>query len=188
MVAQGPSHLDESEIWIVKTAGTDSSVASDLTRPPAYQQVTKGGAKDAWPMFSGDGRTLYFMSDRSGAQNIWSTGMAQGSGVAQGLSPAKALTAFKDGRVLWPSISKDGKTIAFERDFGIWTVDTAAGQPHDVPITLRGAPAAAAIEHRTFSDQIQELAVSPGRQEGRLHRARRDQRAAAPRERWAEEQ
>ena len=71
------------------------------------------------------------------------------------------MTTFRDGRVLWPSITKDGKTIAFERDFGIWTVDTASSQAREVPITLRGAPAAAGVEHRTFSDQLQELALSP---------------------------
>jgi tricorn protease len=141
---KGHSHLDESEIWIVRSAG------------PRYEQITKGGAKDAWPLWSGDGRMLYFMSDRSGAQNIWSTMVGPGTGPA-----AKPVTTFKDGRVLWPSIAKDGKTIAFERDFGVWTVDTATGQSREVPIALRGAPAAAAIEHRTFSDQIQELAISP---------------------------
>src|SRR5262245_28594733 len=150
---KGHSHLDESEIWLVKDAAKDDAT-------PAYQQVTKGGAKDAWPMWSGDGRTLYFMSDRSGAQNIWSVS-STGSKVAQDFSPAKPLTTFKDGRVLWPSISKDGKTIAFERDFGIWTLDTAGGQAREVTVALRGAPAAAAVDHRTFTDQIQELAVSP---------------------------
>jgi tricorn protease len=57
----GHSHLDESEIWLLKAGGS----------VPAYEPVTKGGAKDAWPMWSGDGKTLFFMSDRSGAQNIW---------------------------------------------------------------------------------------------------------------------
>jgi tricorn protease len=150
---KGHSHLDESEIWIVRSAaGQRTDVGGGLR----YEQITKGGAKDAWPLWSGDGRMLYFMSDRSGAQNIWSTGVAPGTGVA-----AKPVTTFKEGRVLWPSIAKDGKTIAFERDFGIWTVDTATGQSREVSIALRGAPAAAAIEHRTFSDQIQELAISP---------------------------
>jgi Tol biopolymer transport system component/C-terminal processing protease CtpA/Prc len=139
----GHSHLDESEIWLVKGSG----------QAPTYEPVTKGGAKDAWPMWGGDGTTLFFMSDRSGAQNIWSAS-TQGSN-------AKALTTFKDGRVLWPSITKDGKTIAFERSFGIWTVDTASGQSREVPIALRGAPAAAAVEHRSFTDQLQELALSP---------------------------
>jgi tricorn protease len=142
----GHSHLDESEIWLVKTSGA----------APSYSPVTNGGAKDAWPMWSGDARTLFFMSDRSGSQNIWSSPAG-----AQGASAAKPITTFKDGRVLWPSITKDGKTIAFERDFGVWTVDTATGQAREVSIALRGAPAAAAVEHRSFSDQLQELALSP---------------------------
>jgi Tol biopolymer transport system component len=164
---KGHSHLDESEIWIARNA--------------EYRPITPGGAKDAWPMWSGDAKTLYFMSDRNGAQNIWSVSGVSGAAVpgatvpgavpgaavqgaavpGAGVPGAKAITSFKDGRVLWPTISKDGKTIAFERDFGIWTVDTASGQSREVPITLRGAPAAAAVEHRTFSDQIQELALSP---------------------------
>src|SRR5206468_5180908 len=53
------------------------------------------------------------------------------------------------------------RTIAFERDFAIWTVDTASGQAHEVPIALRGAPATVGVEHRTFTDQLQELALSP---------------------------
>src|SRR5688572_9632359 len=55
---KGHSHLDESEIWLVRGGAT-----------PVYEPVTKGGAKDAWPMWGGDGKTVYFMSDRSGAQN-----------------------------------------------------------------------------------------------------------------------
>ena len=27
--------------------------------PPAYEPVTRGGAKEAWPMWSADGRTVY---------------------------------------------------------------------------------------------------------------------------------
>ena len=151
---KGHSHLDESEIWIVRPA-----VGTGPGSGPIYSQITKGGAKDAWPMWAAGGKGLYFMSDRSGAQNIWSVSSLGVQGDAD--SGAKALTAFTDGRVLWPSITKDGRTIAFERGFGIWTVDTASGQAHEVPIALRGAPAATGVEHRTFTDQLQELAVSP---------------------------
>ena len=145
---KGHSHLDESEIWIV--------------RDTSYTQVTRGGAKDAWPMWAAGGKGLYFMSDRSGAQNLWSVSsldLAAGAGAE--LARPKQITTFTDGRVLWPSISKDGRTIAFERDFGIWTVDTATGQAQALAITLRGAPAATGVEHRIFSDQLQELALSP---------------------------
>jgi tricorn protease len=161
---KGHSHLDESEIWIVRDTN--------------YTQITKGGAKDAWPMWAAGGKGLYFMSDRSGAQNIWSVSSLDLAGAEQApplrsnaspvppgvgaeLARPKQITTFKEGRVLWPSISKDGRTIAFERDFGIWTVDTATSQAREVAITLRGAPAATSVEHRTFSDQLQELALSP---------------------------
>ena len=62
---KGHSHLDESEIWLVQNAAVPGAVQY-------ARQVTNGGAKDAWPMWSGDGKSLFFMSDRSGAQNIWS--------------------------------------------------------------------------------------------------------------------
>ena len=61
---KGHSHLDESEIWLVKASAAGAA--------PVYTQVTRGGAKDAWPMWAAGGKGLYFMSDRSGAQNIWS--------------------------------------------------------------------------------------------------------------------
>ena len=158
---KGHSHLDESEIWLVRTADARTAdVGTGLQAGPRYEQITKGGAKDAWPMWAAGGKGLYFMSDRSGAQNIWSVSSLGVQGVDAQAS-AKAVTTFKDGRVLWPSISKDGRTIAFERDFGIWTVDTATGQSREVAIALRGAPAATGIEHRTFTDQLQELALSP---------------------------
>jgi tricorn protease len=167
---KGHSHLDESEIWIVKDTTNDSArdpkpVLSGFSRTTEYRQITSGGAKDAWPMWAAGGKGLYFMSDRSGAQNIWGLSSLdvgpQPAGARADVARPKPITSFKDGRVLWPSISKDGRTIAFERDFGVWTVDTSTGQSHPVPIVLRGAPAAASVEHRAFSDQLQELALSP---------------------------
>jgi len=53
-------------------------------------------------MWSGDGKSLYFMSDRSGAENIVA--------IEPGQPAARPITSFKDGRVLWPSITADGKT------------------------------------------------------------------------------
>ncbi|MGH9386478.1 MAG: S41 family peptidase [Vicinamibacterales bacterium] len=138
---KGHSHLDESQIWLVR-----------LGTPPRYEPVTTGGAKDAWPMWAADGKAIYFMSDRSGAQNIWTQPLG---------GAARAVTTFADGRVLWPSITRDGKTIAFERNFGIWSVDSATARAREIPIALRGASAGIGVERRTFTDQIQEMALSP---------------------------
>jgi len=137
----GHSHIDESEIWVLKDAATHS-----------YERLVEGGAKNLWPMWAPDGHTLYFMSDRSGHENIWT--MAVGG-------QAHALTRFESGRVLWPSISRDGRYIVFERNFGIWLLDPKGGSAREVNIRLRGAPAAASVVHRKFSDNIEEMALSP---------------------------
>src|SRR6185312_4665162 len=42
---KGHSHLDESEIYIVREP---PAVVSGLSRTVSYQQVTRGGAKDVW--------------------------------------------------------------------------------------------------------------------------------------------
>jgi Tol biopolymer transport system component/C-terminal processing protease CtpA/Prc len=105
-----------------------------------------------WPMWSADGRSLYFMSDRGGAQNIW---------IKPGAGQARQVTQFKDGRVIWPSISYDGRMIVFERDFGVWKLDTQNGQASPVPITRRGASVAPSLEHLTLNNQFQDLALSP---------------------------
>ena len=97
---------------------------------PRYEAVTKDDARDAWPMWSGDAKALYYVSDKSGSENIWT---ATASGGA-----AKAVTSFTDGRVIWPTIAYDGKTIVFERDFGVWCFDVDTGKAARVP-TRRAA-------------------------------------------------
>jgi Tol biopolymer transport system component/C-terminal processing protease CtpA/Prc len=103
-------------------------------------------------MWGADARTLFYVSDRGGAQNIWTRAM--------GGAP-RQVTQFTSGRVLWPSISKDGRTIVFERNFGIWKADTGSGKSEEVPIVRRGAPASVGVEHVTLANQFRELALSP---------------------------
>lgn len=134
----GHSHLDESEIWTL----TDAT----------YKRVVDRGAKALWPMWAADGKSLYFMSDRSGSENIWHVASD---------GQQRQVSSFSRGRVLWPSISGDGRTIAFEREFGIWTLDSASGKASAVPIRLRGAAAAPASDRQRFTNQFTELALSP---------------------------
>jgi Tol biopolymer transport system component len=140
----GRSHIDESQIWLL----TDPSAHT-------YEPVTADGAKEIWPMWTPDGQQLYYISDRSGTENIWTTRFPAAAG-----KPAQ-VTKFNDGRALWPSISTDGKTIVFERDFGLWRLDTQSGNAAPIAVSLRGVPAAAAVEHRRITDRFQDLALSP---------------------------
>ena len=138
----GHAHIDETEVWLKPVAESGK-----------YQMLLKADAKHAWPMWSADGKTLFYMSDASGAENIWAVSVATPAA-------AKALTHFKDGRVLWPSIGDGGKTIVFERNFAIWKMDTATGKAERVPITLRGLPASPGVTHVTETN-FNTMALSP---------------------------
>lgn len=119
----GHSHLDESEIWLWTPNTGDGS----------FEKLTEGGAKDIWPMWSKDGATLYFISDRSGSENLWSMPLhASGK--------ARQLTSFTKGRALWPTISTNGQTIVFERNFSIWKYDIASNKTSEVKIRRLGLP------------------------------------------------
>ena len=149
---KGHSHIDEAEIW-VKRDVNGTGVA-----PSAYQQITAGGAKELWPMWGANDNTLFYVSDRSGAQNIW----VSLTGPRENAEPAsRQLTKFTDGRVLWPSISQDGRVIVFERNFRIWKFDTSNNQASEVQITRRGAVAEPGVEHLRLTDRIDEFALSP---------------------------
>ena len=137
----GHSHIDETELWL-----------KDLGSPGGYRMLVGAGAKHAFPMWSPDGGAIAYMSDETGTENLWRTPVKGGA--------PTALTHFTTGRVLWPSIAYDGKSIVFERDFGIWRWDAASGQAKAVPITLRGAPASDGDRHLN-EQSFREMALSP---------------------------
>lgn len=135
---RGHSHLDESEIW--------------LKKGDAYEQLSPRGAKQNWMMWSADGKQIYYVSDRSGTNNIWMQTLK---------GQPKQLTSFTTGRVLFPNISYDGKQIVFERDFRIWTMNTDNGKTSEIPVTLRGTATSPISERINLAGQIGELSLSP---------------------------
>jgi Tol biopolymer transport system component/C-terminal processing protease CtpA/Prc len=135
---RGRSHIDETELW--QKSGDQ------------YKELTARGAKQLWPMATADGSRVFFVSDRNGEQNVWS--MPRGG-------QAKQLTNFSDGRVLWASLSADGKEIVFDRNFRVWKMPTDGGRAAEVPIVLRGAAVSPITDRVNASTQIRELALSP---------------------------
>jgi Tol biopolymer transport system component len=137
------SHLDQSELWLVDGA--------------KYTQITKRDARQLWPMWGGSG-SLFYVADRGGAENVWTRAVPV---TAPASGTDRQITTFRDGRVLWPSISMDGRTIAFERNFGIWTLETATGKVRELPIVRRGAATSPAPERTRQTNQFEDLALSP---------------------------
>ncbi len=151
----GHSHIDEADLWLVDF--------SDRNRP-AYRRLTQPGAKNIWASWTPDGRSLVFMSDRDGAENLWRVDAAAARRIeenATGEDGAEALTRFTEGRVLWPALAADGGAVVFERDFGIWRMDLPDGEPRRLDIRLRGAAQGPGVEHVRLTSDFGDLALSP---------------------------
>lgn len=139
----GHSHIDQAEVWLLEPGS-----------PARYTRLSEPGSKNLWPLWAEGGRAVVYMSDRSGAENLWMQPVDGGS--------AQQLTSFASGRVLWPAIGNGGRTVVFERDFGIWRLDLTPGaEPRPLQITLRGAAQGPAAEHLSLSSGFSNLALSP---------------------------
>ena len=120
-------------------------------------------------MWAGDGASLFFVSDRGGAENIWQTATSPAG-------PPRQLTRFTDGRVLWPSITARGD------------VDRVRAQLPDLEARHRQRRTSASVDRADWrAGRARGRAPAPDqpvpgpralarRQEGRVRGARRDLR------------
>jgi len=114
------------------------------------ERVTSGMALDTQPRFSPDGKRIVFLSDRSGAENIWLLDVGRKitdttqPGANNGL---RALTTGNDESYASPEWSPDGKNIVATRtsrftwidvDHNLWIYDVNTGS--GVPLLYKGEP------------------------------------------------
>ncbi|MFL5806541.1 MAG: S41 family peptidase [Roseiflexaceae bacterium] len=140
---RGPNSYGGSEIWVVGSAPD----ADDFRKVSDYTGMNR------WPCWSPDGQGLYFVSDRDGMENIWFQSLEGGA--------ASKITSFSEGRLLWPAISRDGRTIVFERDFSIWRLDLASGTASPIPISVRPDTKITPVRLYTYTRDLSELELAP---------------------------
>jgi Tol biopolymer transport system component/C-terminal processing protease CtpA/Prc len=136
-----------------------SSVTRDIwSWAPATKQYTKlssfqGENRD--PVFSADGRTIYFLSEQSGSFNVYKMPTSGG--------PASAVTTFDKDPVRYLSASRDG-LLCFAFRGQLWTLRDG-GQPQPLVVTT-------AMDRRYTLEQtvpvkgdVSEMAPSPNGKE-----------------------
>jgi tricorn protease len=84
--------------------------------------------------------------------NIWK--------LPEGGSPVQ-VTHHTSGSLFWPSLSSDGKTIVYEENFGLWKLDTASGETHEVKIALTEGDKENNLETLTANDEADSYHLSP---------------------------
>lgn len=138
---RGGAHIDQDELWLAPQDGAGG-----------WRKLSQDGSRSSWPLWSADGKSLWYVGNPGGQENLYRRPLD---------GPAQRITAFNDGRVLWPSIAADGRTIAFERGYALWTLDTASGETRQIHVKLNGSGATPAVERFAVGDRIEELRLSP---------------------------
>ncbi len=109
----------QQDIYVIRTDGTQKTkLTDDLYR-------------DRYPSWSPDGKSIAFMSDRSGQYDLWLI-QRDGSGLRQ---------ASKESFVSWqPAFSPNGKTVLTNNENASFLFDTSSGIPWRNPIQLPPLP------------------------------------------------
>ncbi|MCH8118895.1 MAG: PD40 domain-containing protein [Planctomycetes bacterium] len=110
-------------LWFVSNRKKKDGSGSNLRILPVTggtdRRLTHLPGSSKAPTWAPDGRTLYFVSGRTGTLNIWRLPMDQEKGLATG--EPQQVTFFKDTIVLDPKVLGDGSSIGF----GMFKINTS---------------------------------------------------------------
>ncbi len=121
-----PSFSRDGRVLATATRVRDSDVAV-LDRVGKSVERISSTLSEETPVLHPDGRSVFFTSNRAGRSNLWKQALESGRPVG----PATRLTYFEAGGPATPTISRDGRFIAFFRALSgnrdIWILPTAGG-------------------------------------------------------------
>ena len=105
---------------------------------------------DRWPVWMGD--TVYFVSDRDWAMNVWAYDVGTGD--------VRQITSFDDADVKWMTGHDDG-TLVLEHDGYLKLLDPTSGAVTPLEIEVRGDFPWAATRWEDVSDRVSAAGLSP---------------------------
>jgi Tol biopolymer transport system component len=142
-----PEGGSQRDIWTIPYRGLASG------EKPV--QLTQDAAVDWNPVWAPDGRSIYFLSNRDGAMNLWSIPVDEGTGKPLGPAEPKRLPAREVGGI---AVARDGRRIAYVDRETTFAIDRLS---FDDQGRLTGKPE----EIYQSSQELSDLDVSP---DGRL--------------------
>jgi tricorn protease len=129
------------------------------------RRVTHHAGQDGSPMWSADGRTLFYVSDvcsgPGGPANIVRQDVTAVRAGAPGIVKPQPVTSHKDDAVRRARISKNGDWIVYECGADLWITSTGSGSPRKLVIEAHADDRANPEKTVTFKDKgVTEFAPS----------------------------
>ena len=118
------------------------------------RRLTDSDKNDMWPCWSGDGKTVFYTSERAGIATVWKQPREAGK-------PTQVVTNPPDA-VRWLAISRNGDDLVYECDDRIGVTSTRGGPMTAPPILCRTDERGPHATYATYSgNNATEYALSP---------------------------
>lgn len=118
----------------------------------SYSQVTSSEVNEYWPLWSGDGKFMYYVSHESGCPNLWRKSLEGGE--------SEQLTRYDTTGVYFPAISADGGLMVFEHDFHLYSY-VPGEEPKRIEITASPDTKFNEIGIEKIKSGLEEYELSP---------------------------
>ncbi|HEX9149817.1 MAG TPA: hypothetical protein VF958_11705, partial [Thermoanaerobaculia bacterium] len=103
-------HGDRIAFWAIPKDTAQRDIWTIPSKGGAPVAVTQDAAVDWNPIWSADGKSLYFASDRGGSMNLWRIAIDETSGRPTGVPQAFTAPSLWSGQL---TISRDGRKVAY---------------------------------------------------------------------------
>jgi tricorn protease len=118
---------------------------------PAHRQLTTFRGEDRNPVWGTDGRSFYYLSERSGNSNVWKSSL-------EGDANPEPVTRHEKGAVRFLSIARDG-TLVYGLEGEIWRL-APGSEAEKVAVKIRRGEVTNETFKVTGDDQLSELELS----------------------------
>jgi tricorn protease len=130
----------------------------------SYTKLTTYDGNDFYPQW-GDDTTIYFQSSRSGKYNVHKLSInSQGEKIGS-INP---VTTFTDMGIFSFNVSANGENIAMVQGDKLFVLNSKLTTPKEVKLNFSSDYRFDPIEHKTFTNRIEEIALSPNAEQTAL--------------------
>ncbi|MDZ7815006.1 MAG: hypothetical protein U5N86_03090 [Planctomycetota bacterium] len=136
------------------TPNSSEIFIADNTVPVSnIRRMTENWSQDYLPVWSPEGDSLYFVSDRKGEYNLYSMTVSSGE--------VKRHTDLSDKGIRWFTVASESGDIVVERKHRLYKLDPNTGETELIPVTFFDPPKLTENDFSITKVDITDFSVAP---------------------------